>query len=58
MIGTLVFIYLEADNELAGRKEKFQQVRNIYKMIMYEATAICRTETHVTHATVIFFAIY
>lgn len=54
MVGTFVFIYLEADYELAGRKEKFQQIRNIYKIIMHEASAICRTETHVTHATVIF----
>lgn len=55
MIGTLIFIYLEADYELAERKEKFHQIRNIYKMIMHEASTICRTEAYVTQATVLLF---
>lgn len=39
--GAFVFIFLEADHELNQRKEKVQQVLNIYRMIMNKTAAIC-----------------
>lgn len=52
MIGTFVFLYLEKDNELQTRREKFHQVQNIYRLIVNEAVSICRSEQYNSPTTV------
>uniref|UniRef100_A0A914H2J9 Potassium channel domain-containing protein n=1 Tax=Globodera rostochiensis TaxID=31243 RepID=A0A914H2J9_GLORO len=41
--GAIVFIFLEADNELEQRRSKVSQILHIYELIMNETVAICRS---------------
>ncbi|VDO35592.1 unnamed protein product [Brugia timori] len=40
-IGALIFIWLEADNELQNRRSKLQKVLKLYSMIINETFNIC-----------------
>ncbi|KAL3106808.1 hypothetical protein niasHT_016163 [Heterodera trifolii] len=42
-LGAIVFIFLEADNELEQRRSKLSQILHIYELIMKETVAICRS---------------
>ncbi|VDK75584.1 unnamed protein product [Litomosoides sigmodontis] len=40
-IGALIFIWLEADNELQSRRSKLQKILKLYSMIINETFSIC-----------------
>ncbi|CAG9535511.1 unnamed protein product [Cercopithifilaria johnstoni] len=43
-IGALIFIWLEADNELQNRRSKLQKVLKLYSMIINETFSMCTPE--------------
>uniref|UniRef100_A0A914ZFD1 Potassium channel domain-containing protein n=1 Tax=Parascaris univalens TaxID=6257 RepID=A0A914ZFD1_PARUN len=47
-MGALVFIWLEADNELQNRRAKLQNILKMYSMIMNETYSICAHEFNVS----------
>uniref|UniRef100_A0A915PIF5 Potassium channel domain-containing protein n=1 Tax=Setaria digitata TaxID=48799 RepID=A0A915PIF5_9BILA len=53
-IGALIFIWLEADNELQNRRSKLQKVLKLYSMIINETFNICMPEltTNATRSSV------